>query len=58
MAIDNIREGSYSCAIAVWCVCESIGIHLENIGGGECKRGESWLLCLANANSRRREMVL
>ncbi len=32
MAIDNIREWSYSCAIPVWYVYESTGFHLGNIG--------------------------
>ena len=31
-AIDNISERSYSCAIAGWCVYESTGFHLGNIG--------------------------
>ena len=32
MSIDNISEWSYSCAIPVWCVYESTGFHLGNIG--------------------------
>ena len=32
MAIDNIREWSYSLAIPAWCVYESTGFHLGNIG--------------------------
>ena len=34
MAIDNIKKRSYSCAIAVWCVCEGTGLHLGNIKSG------------------------
>ena len=32
MAIDNIRGSSYNFAIPVWCIYESTGFHLGNIG--------------------------
>ena len=40
MAIDNIREWSYTCAIAGWGVYESTGFHLGNIG----QEGESYAI--------------
>ena len=40
MAIDNIREWSYSCAIPVWYVYESTGFHLGNIGLNQVAMGE------------------
>ena len=56
MAIDNIREWSYSFAIPLWFVYESTGFHLGNIGLTYLR----WLLIVRGVREGRmfREMSL